>query len=43
MFGSRKKLNTPINYFYATITKPSDQVKIKEREVKEVRWWRRDW
>ena len=38
LFGSRKKLNSQISYFYTTITKPSDQVKMEEGEVKEVRW-----
>ena len=38
MFGSRKKLNSQISYFYTTTTKSSDQVKMEEGEVKEVRW-----
>jgi hypothetical protein len=31
LFGSRKKFS----YFYSTTTKPSDQVKMVEWEVKE--------
>ena len=39
MFGSRKKLNFQIRYFYTTITTtPFDQVKMQEEEFKEVRW-----
>ena len=38
MFGSRKKLNSQISYFYTKTTKPSKQVNIEEGEVKEVRW-----
>ena len=41
-----KKSNSEISYFYATTTKPSDQVKMEGGEVKEARWrkgrWRRE-
>jgi len=40
LFGSRKKVNIQINYFSATITKPSGKVKMKEGEVKKVFWER---
>ena len=46
MFGSIKKVNLGISYFYATLTEPTVQVKMKEGKVKEMRqsrWrWRRD-
>ena len=43
MFGSRKKINSQISYFYATITKPADQVNMEDFKVKEIRWRRGKW
>ena len=43
---AKKMVNLQISFFYATITKPSGQVKMEDGEVKEMRqrrWrWRRD-
>ena len=38
MFGIKQKLISQISYFHTITTRPSDQVKMDEGEVKEGMW-----